>query len=85
MGFIVGSIWLARVDDEMKSDTAELIARHLMNVGWLTTGGSVYVSAFDVKGKQHAVHATGGNPAENLQEAVERVAAKIEAANRGKK
>jgi len=69
----------------MKSDTAELIAKHLLNVGWMTAGGSVYVSAFDLKGKQHAVHATGGTPAENLRDAVERVAAKIEAANRGKK
>ena len=68
-----------------KADVSDLIAHHEMNIAWTNKGSGVYVSGYDRKNMLHAVHATGGNPAENLSQAVERVAAKIEAANRGKK
>ena len=63
----------------MKSDTDNLIAKHLLNIGWMTNG--VYVSGFDSKNRQYTAIGSDGTPAENLQDAVERVAKKIEAAN----
>ena len=68
-----------------KADVSDLIAHHEMNVAWTNKGSGVYVSGYDRKNLLHGVRERDGDKAANLERAVTRLAAEIDAANRGVK